>query len=55
VASSPYRPLWTLSAGTGSAGIPRLTLITCGGAFDDESKTYQDNVIVTAVPVPGAS
>ncbi|MFD2420631.1 class F sortase [Amycolatopsis pigmentata] len=38
-----------------TTGIPRLTLITCGGSFDDESKTYQDNVVVTAVPVPGAS
>jgi hypothetical protein len=38
-----------------AAGVPRLTLITCGGPFDDEAKTYRDNVIVTAVPVPGAS
>jgi hypothetical protein len=29
----------------------RLTLITCGGPFDTESRHYQDNVVVTAVPV----
>lgn len=33
------------------AGAPRLTLVTCGGAFDSESGHYVDNVIVTAVPV----
>jgi hypothetical protein len=33
----------------GTAG-PRLTLITCGGAFDDTTGSYRDNVIVTAVP-----
>ncbi|THG31004.1 class F sortase [Naasia lichenicola] len=31
-------------------GPPRLMLITCGGAFDRQSLTYADNVILTAVP-----
>ncbi len=31
-------------------GAPRLILITCGGAFDRQSLTYADNVILTAVP-----
>jgi hypothetical protein len=33
------------------AGDPRLHLITCGGSFDRQSRTYSDNVIVTAIPV----
>lgn len=32
-------------------GESRLILITCGGRFDRQSRTYSDNVIVTAVPV----
>lgn len=32
-------------------GAPRLTLITCGGAFDPDAGSYQDNVVVTAAPV----
>lgn len=31
-------------------GDPRLTLITCGGPFDPETRHYRDNVVVTAVP-----
>lgn len=31
-------------------GPTRLTLITCGGAFDDGSGHYLDNIIITAVP-----
>jgi sortase (surface protein transpeptidase) len=31
-------------------GRPRLQLITCGGSFDTQSRTYSDNVIVTAIP-----
>ncbi|GAA4446012.1 class F sortase [Phytohabitans houttuyneae] len=31
-------------------GPPRLTLITCGGAFDRETGHYRDNVVVTATP-----
>ena len=33
------------------SGTPRLHLITCGGSFDRQSRTYSDNVIVTAIPV----
>ena len=32
-------------------GPHRLTLITCGGPFDDNSLGYTDNVVVTAVPI----
>lgn len=31
-------------------GTPRLTVITCGGAYDADNGGYQDNIIVTAVP-----
>ncbi|MCL3861671.1 class F sortase [Actinotalea sp. K2] len=31
----------------------RLTLITCGGSFQREARSYTDNVIVTAEPVGG--
>ncbi|GGL87574.1 MULTISPECIES: class F sortase [Micromonospora] len=31
-------------------GAPRLTLITCGGPFDAETRRYRDNIVVTAVP-----
>lgn len=34
-------------------GAPRLTLITCGGAYRADQGGYQDNVVVTAVRVPG--
>jgi len=29
---------------------PQLRLITCGGEFDRSSRSYQDNVVVSAVP-----
>ena len=32
------------------SGAARLTLITCGGAFDAAAKSYVDNIVVTAVP-----
>ncbi|GAA2888632.1 class F sortase [Pseudonocardia halophobica] len=32
-------------------GPPRLTLVTCGGPFDRGSRSYRDNVVVTAVPL----
>jgi sortase (surface protein transpeptidase) len=32
------------------SGAPRLTLVTCGGAFDRASGNYRDNIVVTAVP-----
>ncbi len=34
----------------GRSGSPRLTLITCGGAYVKERGGYQDNLVVTAVP-----
>lgn len=40
-------PLEQLFARDGS---PRLTLITCGGAFDRRAGYYRDNVVVTANP-----
>lgn len=32
-------------------GAPRLTLVTCGGAFDRETGSYRENIVVTALPV----
>jgi sortase (surface protein transpeptidase) len=32
-------------------GSPVLTLITCGGSFDDDARSYRENVVVEAVPV----
>jgi LPXTG-site transpeptidase (sortase) family protein len=31
-------------------GPPGLTLITCGGSFDRGARSYQDNIVVRAVP-----
>ena len=33
-------------------GTPRLVLITCGGRFDPRTHHYDDNIIVTAQPLP---
>jgi hypothetical protein len=33
------------------AGAPRLTLVTCGGDFDQAAQAYRNNVVVTALPV----
>jgi rhodanese-related sulfurtransferase len=33
-----------------TAGPPRLVLLTCGGAFDAARRSYDDNVVVVAVP-----
>jgi hypothetical protein len=33
-------------------GSPRLTLITCGGPFLSELRSYRDNLVVVAEPVP---
>ncbi|WP_300009136.1 class F sortase [Pseudonocardia sp.] len=33
-------------------GAPVLTLVTCGGDFDRDTRSYRENVVVTAVPVP---
>ena len=35
-------------------GDPRLALITCGGEFDHENRSYADNVVAYARPVPEA-
>ena len=32
-------------------GAPRLVLITCGGPFDPELRSYRDNVVVVAEPI----
>lgn len=32
------------------SGAARLTMITCGGAFDSAALSYVDNIVVTAVP-----
>ncbi len=32
------------------SGSPRLVLITCGGPFDAGTRSYRDNVAVTAIP-----
>ena len=34
-----------------TSGPSRLVLITCGGAFNRERSSYEDNIVVTAVPV----
>jgi hypothetical protein len=35
-------------------GSPVVTLITCGGAFNPSVGSYEDNVVVYAVPVDGS-
>lgn len=32
-------------------GPPVLTLITCGGAFDQSGRSYEDNIVIRAVPL----
>jgi hypothetical protein len=34
----------------GRTGAPRLTLVTCGGGFREDVRSYRDNIAVTAVP-----
>ena len=43
-------PLERLFARTGA---PRLVVITCGGPFDEDTRSYRDNVVITAVPTGG--
>lgn len=31
-------------------GAPRLTLVTCGGGFREDIRSYTDNIAITAVP-----
>ncbi|TYP80641.1 class F sortase [Blastococcus xanthinilyticus] len=45
-------PVETLFA---RAGPPRLVLITCGGPFLPEYRSYRDNVVVVAEPVVGSA
>ncbi len=33
------------------SGDPVLTLITCGGAFDSSDRSYEDNVVIYAIPI----
>jgi sortase (surface protein transpeptidase) len=33
-------------------GAVRLTLITCGGPFDQRTRNYRDNIVITATPEP---
>ncbi|MGY1752294.1 class F sortase [Blastococcus sp. SYSU D01042] len=33
-------------------GAPRLTVVTCGGPFLPEYRSYRDNVVVVAEPIP---
>jgi hypothetical protein len=32
------------------AGAPRLVLVTCGGPFDERTRSYADNIVVVAIP-----
>ena len=41
----PYEELFAVD------GEPRLTLISCGGYYDRNNGGYQDNIVVTAVPM----
>ncbi|WP_244524123.1 class F sortase [Blastococcus sp. DSM 46786] len=36
-------------------GPPRLVVLTCGGPFLPEFRSYRDNVVVVAEPVPGTT
>jgi len=38
-----------------TTGAPKLSLVTCGGAFNSKTGHYLDNVIVTATPVAAAT
>ncbi|MBC8092483.1 MAG: class F sortase, partial [Pseudonocardia sp.] len=33
-----------------TGGERRLALVTCGGSFDRDARSYRDNLIVWAVP-----
>jgi hypothetical protein len=33
-----------------TGGPARLTIITCGGTYDQDERSYEDNVVVTAAP-----
>lgn len=44
-------PSWVWA---GPAGDRRLVLVTCGGPLIPGTDRHRDNVIVSAVPVPGS-
>jgi sortase (surface protein transpeptidase) len=44
-----------LAAVVDEDGSSRLHVVTCGGEFDPENGGYQDNVVLTAVPLPRAA
>ena len=48
-ATLPYDEVFTWS------GSPRLALITCGGEFDRTERSYLDNIVAYAEPVPASS
>jgi sortase (surface protein transpeptidase) len=51
VASYPKRSLPT-DAVYGATTTPALRLITCAGTFDQSSRSYRDNLVVSATRVP---
>lgn len=48
-ATLPYEEVFTWS------GSPRLALITCGGEFDRTERSYLDNIVAYAEPLPASS
>lgn len=52
VASVQYLPRATLSVKTlfARTGEPALVIITCGGSFDEATRSYSDNVVAVAHP-----
>jgi sortase (surface protein transpeptidase) len=67
VAADGIEQLWTVTARTqhrkdalpselfARSGPPVLALVTCGGPFDPQARSYRDNVIVWATPSPTGS
>jgi hypothetical protein len=37
------------------SGPSRLVLATCGGRFDEQTKSYYDNIVITAIPISAIS
>jgi Sortase domain len=37
------------------SGPSRLVLATCGGRFDEQTKSYYDNIVITAIPISATS
>jgi len=52
IASVEYIPRATLPVDTlfARAGKPTLVIITCGGSFDEATRSYSDNVVAVAHP-----